>query len=194
MNTPPTPPSTPPPNPPSSRSTRRRPSAATPNEPPPSDPAGPFLIWAIDDGPSHLERIARTFNALAAPEIVLETWLDGLLAAEAYDRRLAEGDLSALPRVVFMDFFLGDGLDGGALTRRMVNAYKNRPKIARHAHRPIVIGHSSVPDCSALIAALGGGFCLEKRGLAPISEPIRAAFDTPEKRAYLLKHRKPLAT
>ena len=163
-----------------------------PPAPPIVEPPSKFvLIWGVDDGPSHLERIERTFNMIAAPEVVVETWLDGRKAAEVYARRLDIADFAGLPRVIFMDYFLGDGSTGVEIGGQMLEAYRRRPPHAKKAPRPILIGPSSVPDCSALIAHLGKSFSLEKRSGELVSAAIFGAFDTAEKRAFLFKHGKP---
>lgn len=151
-----------------------------------------MLIWGVDDGPAHLERIERTFNMIAAPEIVMEMWADGRKAAEVYARRLDIADFAGLPRVIFMDYFLGEGATGVEIGQQMLEAYQHRPPHARKAPRPILVGHSSVADCSAMIARLGKSFTLEKRSGELVSAAIFGAFDTAEKRAYLFKHGKPM--
>lgn len=149
------------------------------------------LIWVIDDGLSHLQRAERTFNAIQAPDVVLECWEDGLKAAGVFERRLEIADRAGLPHIVLMDYFLGGELTGYDIAKRMLAAFQSRPRSLQRQPRPIIVGHSSVPDCSAHIVSLSKDFSLEKRGGGDLSPAILAAFDTPEKRAYILTHRRP---
>ncbi|HTL50938.1 MAG TPA: hypothetical protein VL860_00030, partial [Planctomycetota bacterium] len=102
-------------------------------------------------------------------------------------------DLAGLPRVVFMDYFLGEGCNGADLARKMLDYWRARSACAKKAPRPILIGHSSVPDCSALIASIGKSFALEKHSGESVSAAILRVFDTEEKRSYLWKHGMPMS-
>jgi CheY-like chemotaxis protein len=111
----------------------------------------PFRIWLIDDSPDHHAVAAET--VARRPLWHLSGFLHGSDAIAAF-ADLADERPDELPDVVLMDFFLGDER-GDAVTAEL-------RRLETAAHRPVIIGYSSVASASQHIIASGADLALRK--------------------------------
>ena len=127
-------------------------------------------IWVIDDSPACQRLVARSLPANDG-SYELSAWLD---AQEALSQLqiLIENSRGAdfLPDIVFMDFFLG-GLYGDFVTQQIRQFFA-----AAGLQGPWIIGHSSLPRCSAIIVTVGGDITMRKDPSEPRSTDIVARF------------------
>jgi hypothetical protein len=113
------------------------------------------LLWQIDDHDGWLALSAATvarvpgwgFRGFTGPDAALAAWQDG-------DPR---------PDAILVDYYLGDHRgDEVAAVLRELDA------------RVVIIGHSSVPSCSARIVLAGGDLVLPKRAEGGINRALLA--------------------
>ena len=110
----------------------------------------PMLLWIVDDVLSHHRTVAATLADM--PEFAWEGFTDGDEAVAEFTHRAAHA-ADRLPRVILMDFFLGD-TRGDQITERL--------RAVHTPLTPIIIGHSSVASASRQIVACGGDLILRK--------------------------------
>jgi CheY-like chemotaxis protein len=113
--------------------------------------AAPVQLWLVDDTLDHHATARATLAAF--PRVEFTGFEDAGEAIDEY-RRLAVGDLGALPRIVLMDFFLGEWR-GDQVTRELRQL---QPAVAPL----IVVGYSSVAQGSERILAAGGNAVVRK--------------------------------
>lgn len=111
----------------------------------------PVLVWIIDDAEAHHRAAAATIAELPAFE--LEGHMDGETALVEYALR-AKTAPETLPRIVLMDYYMGD-LRGDEVTERM-------RAIHAIAFSPVIVGYSSVASGSRSIVAAGGDVVVRK--------------------------------
>lgn len=112
----------------------------------------PLGLWLVDDCEPH-HAAARATVALV-PGFALESFHHGAVAVAEFARRAADAPQD-LPRVVLMDFYLGDGR-GDEFTAAL--RASDPP-----GFRPIIAGYSSVAECSREIVHAGGDVVIRKR-------------------------------
>ncbi|MEK7414885.1 MAG: response regulator [Planctomycetota bacterium] len=112
----------------------------------------PIGVWIIDDTPSHHTAAAHVVAQLST--FALETFDDGASAVAEFTLRAASAP-QTLPRIILMDFFMGD-MRGDEATR-LIRAIDPR------GFPPIIVGYSSVASGSAAIVAAGGDVVVRKR-------------------------------
>lgn len=112
----------------------------------------PIRLWLVDDSEPHHAAARATIAGLPAFE--LESFHEGDAAAAEFEFR-ARTAPETLPRVVLMDYYLGDGC-GDQVTARMRAA--DPP-----AFRPVIVGYSTVAERSREIVAAGGDVVVRKR-------------------------------
>jgi CheY-like chemotaxis protein len=134
-------------------------------------------IWVIDDEPRNLRQVVETFRMLPLDGIEVVTFADARLAMAEYASLLeaAAPDAVAIPRIVFMDYFLG-GIYGNEVTDRF--RVLHREAVARGATvpAPVIIAHSSTRNGSLAIMQAGGDFILAKEPGAAMSMAITREF------------------
>src|SRR4051812_43905148 len=81
----------------------------------PRPAAAPIRLWLVDDTPDHHATARATLAAF--PQVEFTGFEDAGEAIDEY-RRLAASDEAGLPRIVLMDFFLGEWR-GDAVTREL---------------------------------------------------------------------------
>lgn len=127
-------------------------------------------IWVIDDSPACQRLVARSLPTNDG-SYEFSAWLD---AQEALSQLqiLIENPQGAdfLPDIVFMDFFLG-ALYGDFVTVQIREFFASAG-----LQGPLIIGHSSVPRCSARIVEVGGDITMRKDPSEPRSMDIVANF------------------
>lgn len=112
----------------------------------------PIGLWLVDDSEPH-HHAARTTLA-QVPGFALESFLGGEDAVAEFLLR-AKTAPQELPRIILMDFYLGDGR-GDEFTAAMRAA--DPP-----AFHPVIVGYSSVTERSRQIVAAGGDLTVRKR-------------------------------
>lgn len=110
-----------------------------------------MLVWIVDDADSNHRAAAATIAALPAFE--LECFHDGEDALAEYALR-AKTAPQTLPRIVLMDYYMGD-LRGDEVTERM-------RAIHAIAFSPVIVGYSSVASGSRSIVDAGGDVVVRK--------------------------------
>jgi len=113
---------------------------------------GALLVWMIDDTPSWHEVARRTLADLAAFRLRCVHAGDEARAALAGPGRQ--------PRIVLIDYYL-PGERGDALAAEL------RTRLAGAC----LVGHSSVPSCSALIVEAGADVAVRKHADAEGTNP-----------------------
>lgn len=114
----------------------------------------PVLLWLVDDSPHHHAVAAATVARVSG--VRLAGFLTAHDAIAAFAKAARAKAATAVPDVVLMDFFLGDG-HGDQVTRRF-------RQLEPRAKRPVIIGYSSVRSGSEAIVAAGGDLVLRKTG------------------------------
>ena len=109
-----------------------------------------MLIWLVDDAQANHRSTAATIAQL--PAFTFEGFLDGEDAVTTFAQRVAH-DTARLPRVILMDFYLGD-TRGDEITERI--------RAIHTPLTPIIVGHSSVASGSRQIVASGGDLIVRK--------------------------------
>lgn len=125
-----------------------------------------MLVWIVDDADAHHRAAAATIVDL--PGFALEGHLEGEAALAEYALR-ARTAPETLPRIVLMDYYIGD-LHGDEVTRRMRG-------IHAVAFSPVIVGYSSVASGSRSIVEAGGDVVVRKL--------IAADGTNPDLRIYL---------
>jgi CheY-like chemotaxis protein len=115
----------------------------------------PTLLWIVDDADMHHQAAAATIAGM--PAFALEGYLDGESAVAEYGLR-AKTAPQTLPRIILMDYYLGDSR-GDEVTERM-------RAIHAIAFSPTIVGYSSVASGSRAIVAAGGDAVVRK-AIAP---------------------------
>lgn len=118
------------------------------------------IIWLVDDTPQWHTVTARTVARVPAWQ--LQSFHTGSAAMMAF-AGLVDHAPDDLPRVVLMDFYLGQ-VRGDAVTETL----RELEPPGRHC---IIVGHSSMPHGSELIEYAGGDCSVRKhvdeRGINP---------------------------
>jgi len=125
-----------------------------------------MLVWIVDDADAHHRAAAATIAGL--PGFELEGHFEGEAALAEYALR-AKTAPETLPRIVLMDYYIGD-LHGDEVTLRM-------RAIHAVAFSPVIVGYSSVASGSRSIVEAGGDVAVRKR--------IAADGTNPDLRTYL---------
>lgn len=123
----------------------------------------------IDDVSSNHELVRRSLPRGHEDACDLSGYLSAKEALEALATLLADGT-DALPDVIFMDFFLGDG-HGDEVTRAMREAFA-----AAGLAGPFIVGHSSASGASRQIVKAGGDVAIAKDKRAGVSPGVRELF------------------
>ena len=123
-----------------------------------------MLLWIIDDAPSNHRTVAQT--VAGRPEFTWEGFLDGDVAVDEFAQRVAHAP-DRLPRVILMDFYLGD-CRGDEVTGRI--------RAVHTPLTPIIIGYSSMPAGSRQIVEAGGDLVLRKHTGADGRNPDLAVY------------------
>lgn len=110
----------------------------------------PLLLWLVDDTSDHHHVADATVEPFSG--VVIEHFYTGVEAVETYQLRARQA--GRLPDVVLMDYYL-NGERGDQVTRQLRAVEAPR-------HRPVVVGYSSVPSCSAAIVNAGGDVSVRK--------------------------------
>jgi CheY-like chemotaxis protein len=111
-----------------------------------------ILVWIVDDNVCHHQTAALTLARL--PLFELEGYASGGSAIAEFASR-SELDPSLLPRIVLMDYFLGDS-HGDTVTSELRRLHDG-------AFRPVIVGYSSMRSGSEAIVAAGGDVIVRKR-------------------------------
>ncbi len=126
-----------------------------------------MLIWLVDDAPSNQRVAAATVAAL--PVFRFESFLNGDGAVAEFAHRVAHA-ADQLPRVILMDFYLGD-TRGDEVTERL--------RAIHTPLTPIIIGYSSMSSGSRQIVASGGDLVVRKLTAPDGTNPdLRVYLDT----------------
>ncbi len=122
-------------------------------------------IWLIDDTREHHAVAAATIALL--PRFAFTGFLDADEAVDTYTR-LARIHPAALPRIVLMDFFLGE-VRGDVVTARL-------RQLQPRDGRLTIVGYSSVAAASERILAAGGDIIVSKQRGADGRNPSLTRF------------------
>jgi CheY-like chemotaxis protein len=117
---------------------------------PPRD-AAPVHLWLVDDTLEHHATARATLAGF--PQVEFTGFEDAGEAIDEY-RRLAQREEPELPRIVLMDFYLGEWR-GDAVTREL-------RQLQPAAAPLIIVGYSSVAQGSERILAAGGNLVVRK--------------------------------
>lgn len=109
-------------------------------------------VWLVDDCEPHHAAAAATIRGL--PGFELESFLEGSAAVAEFTYRASTAP-ETLPRIILMDYYLGDGR-GDEFTAQL-------RALDPPAFRPVVAGYSSVGERSREIVAAGGDVVVRKR-------------------------------
>lgn len=120
----------------------------------------PIGLWLVDDSEPHHAAARATVTQLAG--FALESFHGGEDAVAEFALR-AKTAPQDLPRIVLMDFYLGDGR-GDEFTREM-------RALDPAGFRPVIVGYSSVAERSREIVAAGGDVVVRKRVARDGSNP-----------------------
>lgn len=112
--------------------------------------APPLRLWLIDDTADHHATARETIGGMAG--VRLTCWLDPVEAIAAYAE--AASRPADLPRVVLMDFFLGE-MRGDQATREL-------RRLQPTAAALTIVGYSSMASGSARIVEAGGDVIVRK--------------------------------
>lgn len=110
----------------------------------------PTLVWMIDDSDANQRCAAATIARV--PGLEYEGFLDGEEALAEFQRRAA-AEPARLPRVILMDYYIGE-VHGDELTERF--------RAVPTPLQPIIVGHSSIPSRSRRIVECGGNLAVPK--------------------------------
>ncbi len=126
-----------------------------------------MLVWIVDDASSNHRTVAATVAEM--PEFSHEAFADGDEAVAEFTHRAAHA-AERLPRVILMDFYMGD-TRGDEVTERI--------RAVHTPLTPIIVGYSSVASGSRQIVAAGGDLVLRKLTAADGTNPdLRVYLDT----------------
>jgi hypothetical protein len=112
----------------------------------------PILVWLIDDSDANHGPAEATVERL--PGFAFEGYHDAELAVAEYRLRAATAP-HTLPRVVLMDFYLGD-TRGDEVTIELRGIHSP-------GFSPVIVGYSSVASGSRTIVEAGGDVVVRKR-------------------------------
>ena len=119
----------------------------------------PIHLWLIDDAEANHSVVRATLHG--RPEFSFEGFHDGETAATEFAFRAAHAP-ERLPRVVLMDFYMGE-LRGDQTTERI--------RAVATPLSPIIIGYSSVASGSRAIVEAGGDLVLRKHAARDGTNP-----------------------
>jgi CheY-like chemotaxis protein len=122
-------------------------------------------VWLIDDGSEHHAAARATVSA--QPRFSFTGFLDPEEALETYER-LAQSKPQALPRIVLMDYYLGD-TRGDDVTKRL-------RALQPAASRLTIVGYSSVAAGSERIVSAGADLIVRKHRDADGRNPSLTRF------------------
>jgi CheY-like chemotaxis protein len=112
---------------------------------------GPLLVWLIDDTAEHHATARATLADMRG--VAFAGYIDAGEAIETFSR-LAADEPALLPRVVLMDFYLGDWR-GDTATRELRRLQPGPAPLT-------IVGYSSVASGSERILAAGGDLVVRK--------------------------------